>query len=221
MNLHRTRIKICGLTRKADVATAAELGADAVGFVFYPASKRFVTPVQARDLIAGLPAFMSSVALFVNPAESEVLNVINTMRPSVLQFHGDESATFCASFGLPYLKAFRVGAPNHDTPSNLAQCCAHYGDAAGWLFDSYTTAYGGSGQSFDYSLMTDVIKSGENKRPIILSGGLNHANVKQAVESLRPWAVDVSSGVELAPGVKSPEKISDFISAVKSSDSVD
>lgn len=214
MNLNRTRIKICGLTQKQDIDCAVALGVDAIGFVFYPPSKRYVAPEQAATLVSDLPAFVSTVALFVNPSLQDVQNVIEVLRPSLLQFHGDETAEFCASFGLPYLKAFRVGAPMLDTSEGLAKFCADFGNAAGWLFDSYTAAYGGSGQSFDYSLLSKLREPHFKSRPVVLSGGLNHANVREAIQALKPWAVDVSSGVEHAPGLKSAEKMSDFVNAV-------
>lgn len=215
MNLNRTRIKICGLTQKHDIDCAVALGVDAIGFVFYPPSKRYVAPEQASTLVRDLPAFVSTVALFVNPSKQDVQNVIEVLRPSLLQFHGDETAEFCASFGLPYLKAFRVGAPMLDSPEGLANFCAAFGNAAGWLFDSYTVAYGGSGQSFDYSLLSQVLEPQFKARPVVVSGGLNHSNVSQAIQTLKPWAVDVSSGVEQAPGLKSAEKMADFVNAVR------
>ena len=215
MQSTRTRIKICGLTRLEDIDAATKFGADAIGFVFYPPSKRYVSPTQARTLTQNMPAFVSTVALFVNPSETEVRDVIETMRPSLLQFHGEESREYCSSFGIPYLKAFRIGAPELDSPLKITHFCSQYFDAAGWLFDSYTPAYGGSGLGFDYSLLSELNASNRVARPIVLSGGLNQSNVVQAIRQLSPWAVDVSSGVEDAPGIKSSQKMNEFVSAVR------
>jgi phosphoribosylanthranilate isomerase len=219
MNLTRTRIKMCGLTRADDILHALHLGVDALGFVFYRPSKRYISPVQANQLTQNVPAFVSTVALFVDPSPSEVREVIQAIRPSILQFHGNETQDFCASFGLPYIKAFRVGAPELDTPERLAKFCTGYSDAAGWLFDSYTAAYGGSGQSFDYALLSRVLAPDFYPRSLILSGGLHAQNVAKALEQTHPWAVDVSSGVEDAPGLKSHKKMSDFVAAIWQSDS--
>ncbi|PHY05115.1 MAG: phosphoribosylanthranilate isomerase [Alcaligenaceae bacterium] len=213
--LARTRIKICGLTRAQDVRTSVRNGADALGFVFYPASKRFVSAAHAAELCTDLPAFVSTVALFVNPEPQTVKDVLTTLRPSLLQFHGDEDPDFCASFGVPYLKAFRVGAPGLDTAVNVLTTCRPFSQAAGWLFDSYTAAFGGSGHGFDYALLADLQASLSPARPLILSGGLTAQNVQEAVRTLTPWAVDVSSGVEVGPGVKSEKKIEDFVQAVQ------
>jgi phosphoribosylanthranilate isomerase len=218
MTLARTRIKICGLTRIEDIHRALELGADALGFVFYPPSKRFVRPEHAAKLCVALPAFVSKVALFVNADTSFVQEVIRTLCPSLLQFHGDESPEECAAFGVPYLKAFRVGAPGLETPESLAKHCGRFSSAAGWLFDSYTAVYGGSGQAFDYSVLSGIMELGDQARPCIVSGGLTAASVGQAILSLHPWAVDVSSGVEDAPGIKSPERMQAFVLAVHQAD---
>lgn len=220
----RTRIKVCGLTRAQDVRVCANNGVDALGFVFYPPSKRFVSAEHAAELCANLPAFISTVALFVNPEPQAVKDVVHTLRPSLLQFHGDEDPEFCASFGVPYLKAFRVGGPGLDTAANVAKSCQAFALAAGWLFDSYTPAFGGSGQGFDHALLSEVSSAHalqsessiahELSRPMILSGGLNAQNARAALKALSPWAVDVSSGVEESPGVKSAQKIHAFVRAV-------
>jgi phosphoribosylanthranilate isomerase len=220
----RTRIKICGLTRAQDVRVCAQSGVDALGFVFYPPSKRFVSAEHAAELCADLPAFISTVALFVNPEPQAVKDVIHTLRPSLLQFHGDENPDFCASFDMPYLKAFRVGGPGLDTAANVAKTCQDFSLAAGWLFDSYTPAFGGSGQGFDHALLSGVSSAHALRsevaiadtlsRPMILSGGLNAQNARAALQALSPWAVDVSSGVEESPGVKSAQKIQAFVGAV-------
>lgn len=211
--MHRTRIKICGITREEDLTNAVEAGADALGFVFHPSSKRYVSPLRGRELCALLPPFVSSVALFVNPQPAFVHEVLESMSPSMLQFHGDESADFCSSFGRPYLKAFRVGAPGLETSADLAAHCMGFSSAHGWLFDSFSPLYGGSGHGFDHSLLRPL-RQQVGVRPIVLSGGLNATNVGSALVSTEPWAVDVSSGVEISPGVKSAEKMKDFVSAV-------
>jgi phosphoribosylanthranilate isomerase len=211
--MNRTRIKICGITREEDLACAVKGGADALGFVFHSSSKRYVSPTRAGELCAALPPFVVSVALFVNPEPSFVQEVLKAMSPAVLQFHGDESADFCSSFGRPYLKAFRVGAPGLDTSAGLAAHCKQYTSAQGWLFDSYSPMYGGSGHGFDHALLVEVKRLAE-ARPLVLSGGLNPTNVQSAIKATQPWAVDVSSGVESSPGIKSNEKILDFVAAV-------
>lgn len=209
--ISRTRIKICGLTRPQDIACAVGLGVDALGFVFYPKSKRYLDPVDAGQLVADVPVFVSTVALFVEPDEKLVHQVIAAVRPTYLQFHGAESLKDCERYGLPYIKAFRVGAPGLDTPESLAHACAQYDNAKAWLFDSYTPSYGGSGHGFDRSLLAKVPKS----VPMILSGGLNTENVATLLNQVQPWAIDVSSGVEIEPGVKSADRMHDFLQAVQ------
>jgi len=210
----RTRIKICGLTRPQDVTSAVKLGVDALGFVFYPKSKRCLEPQEARSLVQNVPVFVSTVALFVEPATDLVNHIIGAMRPSYLQFHGDESAAECERFDWPYIKAFRVGGPGLETPQAVAQACARFSKAHAWLFDSYTPAYGGSGHGFDRDLLALVPKD----VPTILSGGLTIHNIETLVPQIKPWAVDVSSGVETAPGVKADQMMSDFVAAVRRAD---
>lgn len=213
----RTRIKVCGFTRRSDIEAALALGADALGFVFYPKSKRCLTMGQAADLVAGLPAFVTTVALFVEPDHEVVNEVIDAMRPDLLQFHGEESPEYCQSFRWPYLKAFRVGGPGMETATALEQTCLKYGDARGWLYDSFTPAYGGSGHGYDRSMLEPILAN-PLSRPVILSGGLRPENAEDLVRRIRPWAVDVSSGVEDAPGEKSIEKMQAFIAAVRRGD---
>jgi len=216
----RTRIKICGLTREADLAAAVEAGADAVGFVFYPGSKRCLDLSRAARLRRAVPAFVDVAALVVNAAPTNVRAILDEVGPDLLQFHGDESAPDCAQYGARYLRAFRVGAPGLDDAQALASYCAAYGDAAGWLFDSYSAGYGGSGLAFDRNLLAAVQADGA-ARPLILSGGLKPDTVEQAVRAVRPWAVDVSSGVEECPGIKSAERIRAFVQAVRRADETD
>ena len=212
----RTRIKICGLTREADVRACAYLGADAIGLVFYPPSPRCLELGQARALRDLLPPFVQSVALFVNPAAAEVRRVIDGVRPDLLQFHGEESPAFCASFGLPYLKAIRVrsdAVPEGKGGGALLEYARPFSGAAGWLFDSHVAEYGGVGARFDWSLIPGTLP-----RPLVLSGGLDAQNVGEAIRQVRPWAVDVSSGVESAKGIKDAAKVAAFITEVRNAD---
>lgn len=215
--MKRTRVKICGLTRAGDVAAAVQAGADAIGLVFYPASARFVSLGQAHSLRAAVPAFVDVVALFVNATREQVQAVIDQVRPDLLQFHGDESPDFCASFHHRYLRAFRLGAPDLDSPEAVLHTCRQFGGAVGWLFDSYSPGYGGSGRTLDPALLQAVRRSPDS-RPIILAGGMNPASVAASVQLVQPYAVDVSSGVESSPGIKSAEKIQAFIRAVSEQD---
>jgi len=205
----RTRVKICGITSVSDGLAAARHGADAIGLIFYPPSPRLVTLERAREIAASLPAFVARVAVFVNPAAADVDAVIRACRPDLLQFHGEEAADFCFSFGVPYLRALRV-RPGVD----LLESLSPFGDAAGWLLDAYRQElYGGTGEAFDWELIPR-----ELARPLILSGGLDVENVGAAIRRVRPWAVDISSGVEAAKGVKDERRIAAFMEAVRSAD---
>ena len=204
----RTRVKICGITRAEDARAACEAGADAIGLVFYPASPRFLSHERARMLRDGLPAFVTTVALFVNPSRDEVERVIDRVRPGALQFHGDEPPEFCERFGLPYLKACRV-----KEGVDLLEYLRPYMGASGWLADAYVEAYGGTGTSFDWSVVPR-----QRPRPLILSGGLTTENVGDAIRRVRPWGVDVSSGVESAKGVKDSARIAAFMAEVRNAD---
>ncbi len=202
-----TRIKICGITRGQDAVVAAELGAHAVGLMFYEDSPRFVSLNKARKVIEVLPPFVTRVGVFVNPEEQKVHAILDALRLDLLQFHGDEPAQFCARFGLPYIKAVRV-----KKGVNLLQYASRYRDAKGLLLDAHNEkSYGGTGEVFDWSLI-----SGNLPLPIILSGGLNADNVAHAIRQVRPWAVDVSSGVEAAKGIKDAAKIAAFVQEVRS-----
>lgn len=217
MMQYRTRIKVCGLTRLEDVHATAAAGADAIGLVFYPKSARCVSLEQARVLRQAMPALVDVVALFVNAEPDHVRQVIEQVQPDILQFHGDESPDYCRQFGRRYMRAFRVGGPGLDTPENVRAACLEFPDASAWLFDSYSAGYGGSGRSFDFALL-DVLRADQNARPVVLAGGLNAQSVADAMARLRPYAVDVSSGVEVSPGVKSPERVAEFIAAVGQAD---
>lgn len=213
----RTRVKICGLTRPQDLDAAVAAGVDAIGLVFYPPSRRCLTLEQAADLRARVPAFVGVTALFVNPDAQAVRQVIEAVRPDLLQFHGEESPGFCADFGMRHIKAFRTGAPGLETAAMLARSCEAYGRAAGWLFDSYSAGYGGSGSGFDTALLADVSR-GPGVPALILSGGLKAETVGAQIAALEPFAVDVSSGVESAPGIKDPARIRAFMRAVRAAD---
>jgi len=204
----RTRVKICGITRPGDAAAAAAAGADAIGLVFYPPSPRFLSVERALDIRAVLPPFVQAVALFVNPDAAQVAQVIGRLHPAMLQFHGEETPEFCAQFGLPYIKACRV-----TQGVDLLKYLQPFSAASGWLLDAHVEQYGGVGASFDWSLVPARLE-----RRLVLSGGLVLGNIGQAVRQLRPWAVDVSSGVESAKGVKDAAKIAAFIAEVRNAD---
>lgn len=206
--MSRTRIKICGLTRPQDVRAAVESGADAIGFVFYPPSPRAVSVDQAAELAALLPPFVSSVGLFVNAASPEVDAVLARVPLQLLQFHGDESESDCARYGRPWIKAARM-RPGVD----LLEFSTFHPRASGILVDAFVDGYGGGGQTFDWSLIPQGFG-----RPLVLSGGLDADNVTEAVRRIRPWAVDVSSGVESAKGIKDAAKIAAFIAGVRHAD---
>jgi phosphoribosylanthranilate isomerase len=204
----RTRIKICGITREQDAACAARSGADAIGLVFYAPSPRCVSMEKARQLATCLPPFVSVVALFVDPPAAEVRAVLERVRPHALQFHGDETAQFCESFAVPYIKAMRM-SPAID----LLQCARDFAGARALLLDADVKGYGGGGKSFDWNLIPPRLPL-----PIILSGGLHADNIVEAVRKVRPWAVDVSSGVEVAKGIKDEAKIAAFCAGVRHAD---
>ncbi len=204
-----TAVKICGITRADDALAAAQLGAQALGFVFYTKSPRCVTPQRAAEIIRGLPPFITAVGLFVNPEQRDVERILALVPLNLLQFHGEEAPEFCARFALPYIKAARVRAG-----LDLLQYAHFYGAARGLLLDAFVEgAHGGTGAAFDWSLVPR-----ELPLPVILSGGLNPGNVAAAISRVRPWAVDVSSGVEAGPGIKNPRKIAAFMKEVRSAD---
>lgn len=204
----RTRVKICGITRQTDLESAVAAGADALGFVFYPASPRFLSAERAADLVRRLPPFVTSVGLFVNPEPAFVQDVLRHAPLDLLQFQGDESPEFCEQFRHPYLKVARM-RPGID----LVEFARAFASARGLLLDTYVEGYGGVGQMFDWSLVPKYLPL-----PVVLAGGLTADNVGGAIRKLRPWAVDVSSGVEQAKGIKDAAKIAAFIAAVKNAD---
>jgi phosphoribosylanthranilate isomerase len=217
----RTRIKICGLTRTEDVQTAIAAGADAIGLVFYPKSPRYVSPEIAAGLIAAVPPFVTSVGLFVNAAQQEIVNTVRQVPVSLLQFHGDETLEQCCAMAhavnRPFLRALRIGTEM--TGADLLKYELNYRAAsklfAGLLLDAFVDGYGGGGKVFDWSLIPKELAP-----RVVLSGGLSVQNATEAVLQVRPYAVDVSSGVELSKGVKDPAKIRSFIGAVHQADAL-
>ena len=201
-----TRVKICGITRVEDGLVAAREGADAIGLVFYGKSPRHVEVAQAAQIARALPPFVTTVGLFVDPTAAEVEAVLRQLRLDSLQFHGDEPPEFCDQFGVPYLKAKRV-----KEGVDLVQYGVRYREAKALLLDAYVEGVaGGTGQSFDWGLIP-----AELPLPVILSGGLDPQNVEAAIRQVRPWAVDVSSGVEQAKGIKDAAKIAAFMQGVR------
>lgn len=206
--MSRTRIKFCGIRRKADAQAAVALGVDAIGFVLVPQSKRHIDLARAAAVRATLPPFVDAVALFMNPGAAEVKAAIRAFEPDLLQFHGAETPEFCASFGLPYLKAIAMKGD-----VKLTRESRRYAQARGLLLDGNAPgAMGGQGETFDWSQVRAV------KQPLILAGGLNPVNVARAVRLVRPFAVDVSSGIERSPGTKDVEKMRAFVQAVRRAD---
>lgn len=204
----RTRIKICGITREQDLEAAVEAGVDAIGFVFYPPSKRCITAERARELADLLPPFVTATGLFVNEPYDKVQRYADTARLQLLQFHGEETPEFCDRFTLPYMKAARV-VPGLD----LLEYEAKFSSARSLLLDAFTEGYGGGGEVFDWSLIPKKVAA-----RAVLSGGLHAANVGAGIKALRPLGVDVSSGVEQAKGIKDAGLIRQFVAAVRAAD---
>ncbi len=204
----RTRIKICGLTREADVDAAVNAGADAVGFVFYEGSARYVTLARAVQLAKRLPPFVTPVGLFVNASAQQIDAAIAALPQLVLQFHGDEPPETSRGFGRPYLRAARM-RPGFD----LLDFAASHAGAQAVLLDTHVSGFGGSGKVFDWSLVPPNVPL-----PVVLSGGLHAANVAEGIARVRPWAVDISSGVESSKGIKDAEAMRRFCEAVREAD---
>ena len=212
-DLRRTRIKFCGLTRAEDIAEACALGVDAIGFVFAERSRRRVSVQAAAALRLTLQPFVDSVALFMDNDVDTVRDSIATVRPTWLQFHGSEDDAFCAGFGLPYLKAIAMGG---NAGIDAASLQRDYPRAAGFLFDSNASGQaGGSGHTFDWSRIP-----ADCPRPYLLAGGLHPDNVFEAIRATGCWGVDVSSGIESAPGVKNHERMRRFVAEVRRADGI-
>ena len=215
----RTRIKICGFREQQHVDAAVNAGADALGFTLYPPSVRAISLELCAELTRHVPAFVSTVALFVNPTQQDVETALSAARIDLLQFHGNEPEAFCASFGRPYLKALAV-----DDSFDLLQWQQQYASAAALLLDTPSVGHGGSGKTFNWQLINTPNTDDTSKRPsarapvLVLSGGLTAVNVADAIRSVRPFAVDVSSGVEVSRGAKSSELIQNFCRAVRLAD---
>jgi phosphoribosylanthranilate isomerase len=200
---------MCGITRLEDALAAVRAGSDALGFIFWRSSPRYVEPDAARAIIRQVGPFVTAVGVFVNPAKEGVEEVVRVSGVNALQFHGEESPEFCGGFGLPYVKAFKVGQGG-----DLLESTGRYGDAAGWLFDAFDPRLvGGTGEAFDWSLVPD-----NPARPLVLSGGLHAGNVGEAIRSVRPFAVDVSSGIEAGKGIKDADKMIAFVHGVRNAD---
>ncbi|EAR08477.1 phosphoribosylanthranilate isomerase [Reinekea blandensis] len=207
--MKQTRIKMCGMTRAEDVKSACELGADLIGMVFYPPSPRSVTIEHVQSLVSAVTPGVSVVTLFVNADAGYVREVVSEARADLIQFHGDESHDYCQQFGTRYLKAIRV-----KDEQQLTSACAQHQEADGLLLDAYVKGQpGGTGQAFDWGLIPVSIAP-----KLFLAGGLAPDNVYEAVSSIKPYAVDVSGGIEVSKGVKSPERMDAFIREVRRAD---
>ncbi len=201
------RSKICGITRVDAALTAAQAGADAIGLVFYAKSPRAVDVRQAREIVAALPPFVTTVGLFVNASRCEINEILDAVPLDMLQFHGDETPAQCEGFHRPWFKALRVGN-GEDIESQVAR----YANASGILLDTFVAGVpGGTGERFDWSLIPAALA-----KPLILAGGLTAENVQQAIAQVRPYAVDVSGGVEASKGVKDASKVMAFVGRVRS-----
>ena len=208
--MHHTRIKFCGFTRPADLELAVELGVDFVGLIFAPRSRRRVSLQAAQALRAAVPETIGVVALCMDNEAAEVQALVDAVRPDVLQFHGAETEAFAAQFGVPYWKAVAMGGGMAD--ARLAIEFAKHPSAAAFLLDGHGAGeQGGSGKAFDWNRVPQAAG-----KPLLLAGGLSPGNVAEAIRTARPWGVDVSSGIETAPGEKSPEKMRAFVAAARS-----
>ena len=205
----RTRSKICGITRPEDGLLAASQGADAIGLVFYAPSPRYVAAEQARAVIAALPPFVTTVGLFVDAPAEEVREILALVPLDLLQFHGNEDEAYCQSFGRPYFKAIRMAEG-----VDLAEQAARYASASALLLDSYQKGVpGGTGHAFNWARIPEGLD-----KPIILAGGLGPENIDEAIRTVRPYAVDVSSGVEAAKGIKDADKVIALLRGVERAD---
>jgi len=217
-HLHRTRIKICGLTREQDVDAAAQAGVDAIGFVLYEKSPRFVSPERAGELAARLPAFVTPVLLFVNASPEWIARATAAVPQALLQFHGDETPADCLASARPFIRAARVPPGPAGRGFDLLKYAQDYAPAQALLLDAHVEGYGGSGQSFDWTAFPWSHPRLNASSRLVLSGGLTPANVTDGIRLVRPWAVDVSSGVEVSKGIKCADKIQAFVAAVRAAD---
>ena len=215
---HRTRIKLCGLTREADVDAAVQAGVDAIGFVMYPKSPRFVSPERAAVLSARLPAFVTPVLLFVNASPEFIAQGVTAIPHALLQFHGDESPADCLAPARPYLRAARIPTGPAGAGFDLLEYAQDFATAQAILLDAHVDGYVVGGQSFDWTAFPWSRPSLNAGSRLVLSGGLDAANAIDGISRVRPWAVDVSSGVEVSKGIKDPEKIHRFVAAVRAAD---
>jgi phosphoribosylanthranilate isomerase len=218
MTPHRTRIKICGLTREADVHAAVRAGADAIGFVLYPPSPRYVAPERAAELAKHLPAFVTPVLLFVNATPDFIARGLEALPNALLQFHGDETPEECTVSGRPFMRAARIPTGDAGAGFDLLKYAQDFNAAQAILLDAHVDGYGGGGKSFDWTAFPwshPLLNAGSR---LVLSGGLDAANAIDGISRVRPWAVDVSSGVEVSKGIKDPEKIHRFVAAVRAAD---
>ena len=206
-----TRVKVCGITRVEDALAAVRLGAYAIGFIFWDNSARYIDPQVAHKIVKALPPFVSVVGVYVNPSSELVEETCSIAGLNLLQFHGDETPEFCGQFSLPYIKAVRTR-----NGIDLLQYAAQYSNSSGLLLDSYVEGIpGGTGNTFDWGLIPQNLSL-----PLILSGGLHAENVCAAIGKVKPWAVDVSSGVEVSKGIKDADKIAAFMTGVRNGESL-
>ena len=215
---HRTRLKICGLTRESDVAAAVHAGADAIGFVLYPQSPRFVSPERAAELASCLPPFVTPVLLFVNASPEFIAQGLAAVPNALLQFHGDETPADCLAAGRPFIRAARIPPGPAGAGFDLLKYASDFAAAQAILLDAHVEGYGGGGQSFDWNAFPWSHPLLNASSRLVLSGGLTPANVTDGIRLVRPWAVDVSSGVEAAKGIKDADKIHAFVAAVRAAD---
>ena len=220
MKTSRTRIKICGLTREVDVDAAVQAGADAIGFVLYPKSPRFVTPERAGELARRLPAFVTPVLLFVNASPACVAQSVQAVPNALLQFHGNETPADCMAAGRPFLRAARIPIGPAGAAFDLLKYATDFTSAKAILLDAHVEGFGGGGQSFDWNAFPWSHPLLNASSRLVLSGGLDAANVIDGINRVRPWAVDVSSGVEVSKGIKDADKIHAFVAAVRSADTL-
>ena len=207
--MFRTRVKICGITRVEDALLACQLGADAIGMVLTPSSPRCVAPERARAIRAALPAFVTAVLLVHDLPAAQVESALRSVRPGLVQFHGSEDAEFCERFDVPYVKALGM-----DGAVDVRALAAAHPRARGFVLDGHPPGQqGGRGRTFDWSRVPRDLG-----RPVILAGGLNPANVGEAIRTVAPWAVDLASGVEASPGIKDAAKMRAFFAAVRAAD---